>query len=165
MMRLLLPLLGLLLGACASAPPIDAGGAREGLSAETVAEAGPVFDGERVLWGGRIVEVRNEAEDTVIEILDYPLDSGQRPDTDATAGARFLVVQPGFLDPVDYAAGRLLTALGTLTPSRTARAGDAERVLPVVEAEALELWPPPRADAEWRSRPRVNFGFGIIIGR
>lgn len=155
----------LALAACASTPPLDSAGVREGLTPETVADGGAVFEGERVIWGGRIIETRNEAESSVLEVLGYPLDRGQRPDTDAEARARFLVVRDGFLDPADYAAGRLVTAVGTLGPNRRGSVGEAERVWPVLEAERVELWRESPASARTPAGPRFNFGFGVILGR
>ncbi len=154
----------LLAGCAATAPRFETAQVRTGLTPQSVIEGDAVFQGESVLWGGRIVETRNEADRTVLEVLAYPLDSDQRPDTDRDAGARFLVEREGFLDPADYEAGRLVTVQGMVQGTRGGRIGDADKTWPVVEARDIELW----QDEDRRSRgygsPRVNFGFGIILG-
>lgn len=155
---LVLPLLAV---ACAGQPPFEVDDVRSGLTPTRVAEGSEVFQGERVLWGGTIVDVRNESERTVIEVLSYPLDDDQRPDTTEAASGRFLAVKNGFLDPADYAAGRRITVKGNLGAAQEGRVGEAAYTYPVVMVDELQLW----TEVETRSsrEPRVNFGIGIIF--
>ncbi len=152
-----------LLAGCATPEPrFDAADVRAGITPADATEGDAVFEGERVLWGGRVIDVSNEAEHTVLEVLGYPLDGDQRPDTDASAGHRFLVREEGFLDPEDYAAGRLVSVVGTLGDNESGRIGDAERSWPVVRAEDIQLW---SERPSYRDRgPGVNFGVGVIFG-
>lgn len=158
-MRLLLALLApLTLVACASAP-LDAGDADRELRPREAALADDAED-RRVLWGGTVVGVTNEADFTLLEVLGYPLTRGQRPDTDRAATGRFLIREEGFLDPADYAPGREVSVVGTLSGTREGEVGDHAYTYPVVAADQLELWPRQTAA---RPSPRVNFGFGVIF--
>lgn len=158
-------LLGLLLAGCAATPPrFETAQVRTGITPQSVIEGDTVFQGESVLWGGRIIETRNEAEHTVLEVLAYPLGEDQRPDTDRDAGIRFLVEQEGFLDPADFEAGRLITVKGTVGGTRGGRIGEAEKTWPVVQAQDVELWTERDRWSRRDPSPRINFGFGIILG-
>ena len=115
--------------------------------------------GEQVLWGGVVVATRNLQNSTQLEILAYPLNSGQRPMTDRSAAGRFLALHAGYLEPKDYAAGREVTVLGTLSRVQEGKIGEAAYTYPVIEARGVHLWPEQQSE----SQPRVRFGFGIIL--
>jgi len=117
----------------------------------------PALDGERLLWGGVILGVTPLGDTTELEVLAYPLDRVQRPRPSASAQGRFLLVQPGFLEPLDYAVGRQITALGTLDGSADATIGEARRRVPRLLADQLHLWRPGQPGA----RPRFSIGIGI----
>lgn len=158
-MRLLTALLApLLLAACASGP-LDAENAETDVLPREAALAGGA-EGRRVLWGGTVVGVTNEAEETLIEVLGYPLGRDQRPDTDRGATGRFLIREAGFLDPADYAPGREVSVVGTLAGTRAGRVGEHAYTYPVVSASQLELWP---RRSSVPSPPRVRFGLGVIF--
>lgn len=118
--------------------------------------------GNLVAWGGVIVETKNLAEKTRIEVLSYPLDRRNRPDVDARPTGRFLVVHPGFLDPVNFASGRLITAVGQIAGTLPGTVGDAHYLYPVIETSRVFLWPTPQQEA---SQPQFHFGVGIGITR
>lgn len=156
--RALLPALvivALLVAGCASSPFSDAGG----VVAKGPADAlrGEIQPGERVLWGGRIVGVVNAADATELEILALPLDHADRPRASAEGGVRFVVRYPGFLEPVNYAPGRLLTALGRFSTVETRAVGEFDIEQPVIDARQIELW--PIRDP----RPQTQLGIGIGI--
>lgn len=155
---LVVTLLALLLAACA-AGPLDAGDARSDLRPREAALAGDA-EGQRVLWGGTVVAVTNEAERTLIEVLGYPLGRDQRPDTGRGAVGRFLIREEGFLDPADYAPGREISVVGPIAGTRDGRVGEHAYTYPVVAARQLELWP-RRSDRP--GPPRVRFGIGVIF--
>lgn len=157
---LILGLLTGLLSACATSPVAT--------EADQVQSLGPahVLDGlsqpgDRVIWGGRIVAVRNLADYTEISVVSYPLDGADRPQFDEEPGVRFLVRQPGFLEPVQYAPGRFLTILGSVSGVEYVEVDEFRLAHPVLEAERVHLWP---ADAaHWRSRTQFSLGVGIRL--
>lgn len=153
-------LLAFALAGCATQPRFDTADVRTGITPGEAVAGEPVLEGATVLWGGTVVAVRNAADVTRLEILSYPLGSDQRPNSRASAGARFLAEYPGFLDPAEYAPGTAVTVLGRISDWETLSVGDARRTLPVVGVDDIERWPEPRVD---RSRPRTGFSFGLGI--
>ena len=148
----------LLLCACASAP-VSLEGTDRSLQPGQVLDSFATVRGNRVAWGGVIVATDNQAEHTRIEVLAYPLDDRTaRPQTEGDAQGRFVVHRAGYLEPVDYAPGRILTVTGTLEEIEAGTVGEADYRYPVVRAEELHLWKP--RDNQSGS---FNFGFGILI--
>jgi outer membrane lipoprotein len=97
--------------------------------------------GERVRWGGSILEVKPEATATCITILSRPLDASARPQiTDASFG-RFLACGPGFYDPAVYAKDRSLTVLGTVEGVTAGTVDGAPYSFPRLRIESVHLWP------------------------
>jgi outer membrane lipoprotein len=109
-----------------------------------------------------IVDARNLADRTQLEVLGYPLDDRNRPDRDAQPVGRFLAMHPGYLETADYKEGRLVTVVGTVTEARTGTVGEARYVYPVVNVTALKLWPTEQQEA---AEPRFHFGIGVGITR
>ena len=96
--------------------------------------------GQRVRWGGAIVDTRPGKAETCIEILSRQLDDRARPhDGDANQG-RFLACREGFEDPAVFESGRDITVIGTLTGFVEGRIGEFRYVYPRVEADTLFLW-------------------------
>ena len=70
--------------------------------------------GERVRWGGMIVQTRPETDRTCFEMVSLPLDARARPRlVDQTYG-RFEACAPGFYDPEIYEQQREVTVVGTV---------------------------------------------------
>lgn len=158
----LLPLLiavALAAGCAGTGPRFDTEGVSRDLEPRQAARDG-VTD-RRVLWGGTILATAPQEDITQVEILAYPLDSGEQPLTDRDSRGRFLAIADGFLEPADYAEGRQVTVLGTLEETRTASVGEAEYHYPVVHTETIHLW--PRQSNSRRSEPRIHFGIGVGI--
>lgn len=70
------------------------------------------FRGQTVILGGHVIEVRNEARQTIVVVLQTPLGSGQEPLPPDRSEGRFMLQHDGFLDPEVFAKGRTLTAAG-----------------------------------------------------
>ncbi len=151
-----------LLGGCATGPRYDTQQVELELLPSQVSEDPESYRGGRVLWGGAIVVTRNLPEYTEIEVLGYPLDGSQRPRTGREPVGRFLVRQPGYLEEMKYARGRMITVKGELAAAAAGQVGEARYTYPVVEPEDLYLWPPTSREP---ARPRFHFGIGVIFGR
>jgi outer membrane lipoprotein len=147
-----------LLGACATAPKFDMAGVN---TATTPSDAARVDStrGTKVLWGGTIVHSKNLEQGTQLEVLAYPLDSRQRPITSREPLGRFIVEHPSYLETVDYAAGRLLTLIGTVTGTKQGKIDEASYTYPAVASEQLHLWSKSGED----SGPRLHFGVGVMF--
>jgi outer membrane lipoprotein len=70
------------------------------------------YRGQTVILGGHVIEVRNEARQTVIIVLQTPLGSGQEPLPPDQSEGRFMLQHEGFLDPEVFAKGRTITVAG-----------------------------------------------------
>lgn len=151
-----------LLAGCATGPRFDT---RTYSTAPTPAEAAidaALWQGNRVLWGGMVLNSANHENGTEIEVLAYPLASGQRPDTTRQPIGRFIVFKGEYLETVDFAEGRLVTVAGPFTTTRDGHVGDARYVYPQVDADELHLWP---AAAARRNDPQFSIGVGVLFGR
>jgi outer membrane lipoprotein len=147
--------LAVALGACATG--FDVGDAERGVTPRAAAENLAPLRGRVVAWGGTVVASRNLADRTELEVLAYPLDRANRPQRDAEPAGRFIAVHTGYLETADYAAGRALTAVGTVRATRAGTVGEARYLYPVLVVTRLQLWPKDPAPSE----PRVHFGIGI----
>lgn len=158
------PILIAALAACATTPPLDLAGVNRELTPAEAQAHPQEAQGQRVLWGGVIVGARNLAKGSELEVLGYPLTSSGKPDRNADPLRRFLITYPGYLEPVDYAPGRLVSAVGQVSGTREGAVGEMPYTYPVLATEQLHLWPP---EAARRTDPAVRFGVGIgvIFGR
>lgn len=99
------------------------------------------FVGSEVRWGGVIVLTRNEAEVSVVEVVERSLDGSGRPKLSDRSEGRFLARVPGFLEPTIYAQGREITVVGRLAEPRSGTIGESPYLYPVVDAQTYHLWP------------------------
>ena len=114
--------------------------------------------GARVRWGGTVVETMPEAERTCIEILARELDRSARPiDSDANHG-RFLACRDEFIDPEIFTNGREVTAVGRLESFRSGHVGEFVYEYPVLDAEAIYLWP-ERLETAWYGHAGYGWGY------
>lgn len=156
MRRLLFPLAAtVLLGACASVPrPLD--GEFAALTPQQVREQGG--SGQRVRWGGEIIQVDPASESTCFEILGRPLGSDARPLHRDEQQGRFLACRAGFFDPEVYTRGREVTVTGRVDGSERRKVGEYDYLYPRVAADAIYLW--PKASRVVRYYDPYPWGFG-----
>ena len=148
----------LMLAGCASTPTFDASQVEQSLTPQAVNAKPLESQGKSVLWGGTILDTRNLEDSTQIELLAYPLNSSQRPIQASKPLGRFIIRQPGYLEPTTYAQGRLLTVLGRVGDSQLGKIGEASYSYPVIFADKLQLWSPESESGN------STFHFGIGIG-
>jgi outer membrane lipoprotein len=125
-----------------------------------IAAAPERYHGLDIVWGGKIVDVRNLPDSTEVQIVAYPLDSAQRPDPNAPTLGRFIVTLPGYIEPFDFPAGRFVTLRGQIAGSRTLPIDEHDLVLPVVADASVHHWPVNFPYEE----PRVHFSLGVGVG-
>jgi outer membrane lipoprotein len=148
----------LLVSGCAT--PYDIGNADPRVTPVEAAKDVAGMLNHTVAWGGLIAAAKNLKDKSELEVVGYPLDSERHPDSDAKPTGRFLVIQTGYLETADYAPGRLITVVGTVTETRSGTVGEAKYIYPVVVATKLQLWPKPSTD---RREPSFHFGIGVGI--
>ncbi len=147
--------------ACATGPRYDTSQVASRLTPTQVTSDPAAHGGARVVWGGVIIVTRNQPGYTEMEILSYPLDSAQRPNTSRSEQGRFLVHHPRYLEGVDYAPGRLVTVSGKFEKVMEGKVGEAAYSFPLIQADDIYLWP---HDSREPSSPRFHFGIGVILG-
>ncbi|MCG6266518.1 Slp family lipoprotein [Vibrio furnissii] len=138
--RVFVALTALLLSACASLP--------EELTATSDAvvtdyAAWTQLDPSQhheVRLGGVIAKVTNLAHQTRVEVVNLPVDNAGRPSLTSEPQGRFVAYVKGFLDPVTYGEGRLITLVGTTGEPERGKVGDFEQLFPVMNAHGHYLW-------------------------
>ncbi|WP_455209930.1 Slp family lipoprotein [Kaarinaea lacus] len=144
---------------CASAPKFNLDGVDQSVQPRDVVANLERYQGKNVLWGGVIINSTNVKEGTQLEILVYPLKSDLKPDTEQGTLGRIIVFEDGYLETLDFAAGRLLTVKGNVRETKKGSVGEAVYTYTVVQAQQLHLW--PQKDEEGSSG--VRFGIGVMI--
>lgn len=129
----------LALAGCAVTPKPESNAPVSGITPDTAREGGQV--GERVRWGGVIVEVTPRQNETCFEISSRPLDDSGRPlSTDRNFG-RFIACSKEFYDPAVYVSKREVSVVGILTGSVDGKVGERDYRFPKVQADDIYLWP------------------------
>ncbi len=117
------------------------------------------FMGKTILWGGTIIETKNQTNATVIEVLAYPLNRFYRPQLEQDTLGRFLIRHKGYLEATHYTPGRLVTVKGVIREIQTGKIGNSSYQFPVVEDEQLHLWKKQQSS----SSGSFHFGIGISL--
>lgn len=134
---------------CMSLPEPLRDGPKQSPDPAQVQAAPGQYAGMTVRWGGVIVAVENGPAQSMVQVVSRPLSKSARPlETDQTSG-RFLVSISGFIDPVDYSAGREITIIGVLEGMEERNIGTYRYTYPRVKATNHYLWPlrpPPIQD-------------------
>lgn len=118
------------------------------------------YNGSIVLLGGVIVAVENQDKETVIEVMQQPLNSSLRPIKPGASAGRFLAGFTGFKDPAIYAPGRLITIVGMVKGSQVRPLGMMAYRYPVIGVAEDYLW---RARED--SNTTFSIGLGFVGGR
>ncbi|WP_169336980.1 Slp family lipoprotein [Algicola sagamiensis] len=92
-------------------------------------------------WGGVIAGVQNHQSTTEIEVVQFPLRNNGRPEVEGQTQGRFKIVVKGFLDPVVYQQGKVVTALGTIRDSIQGKIGEHPYLFPALTDVKIYLWP------------------------
>lgn len=161
LMRFILPTALLTLASCAPAPIYKTNTATVVATPAQVGQSPERYSNNEVIWGGRIVHVSNFADHSEIELLAYPLDSSQRPRANDSGSGRFMAVLHGYVEPLDYPAGSLMTVAGKLNGTRAGKVGEADYVFPLVDATQSHVWTPEEMS---KGRSNIQFGVGVGVG-
>lgn len=113
------------------------------------------FEGQTALLGGRIIKTEVKRDQTILEILQLPLDYQDRPDPSGPSEGRFLVAFDQYLDPAIFSEDRLITVVGRVVGTRMGKIGEIEYTYPLLTARGAHLWKEPYGP------PAFIFGIGI----
>lgn len=149
---------GLLLNACSQLPETLKNPPTPDVQVQETLSDSSSHLGRQVRWGGKLIEVQNNPDETILHILAFPLNYTGRPDLDEPAQGRFLVKTDNFLDPAVYAKDSEITAAGQLVHLADHRIGQKNLKVPVISLKDLYLWP------EYRQSYYPNCGYGPYYG-
>lgn len=93
-------------------------------------------------WGGTIASVENRPAETWLEIVSRPLQAYGRPAETGDSNGRFLARYKGFLDPMIFTKGRLITVVGKIEGEEQRQIDKFDYSFPVVAVDAFHLWEP-----------------------
>lgn len=160
MWRLIFLLVALLLSACATGPGFSVPEANRDIQPAQVSTKPELANKGKVVWGGVIASSKNLTDETRLEIIAYPLaGSSQRPKTGGATNGRFIIVQKGYLEPLDYAQGRKITVKGVVQGTEMGKIGEAQYRYPVLSPDEVYLWP---VQSERQGIP-IRFGIGFVF--
>lgn len=140
LVRLLLLSIFAMLTACASLPPQLASDQESVISDYTLWSQQDGHTERDVRLGGVIAQTTNLADRTRIEIVNLPIDASGRPNLAREPEGRFIGYVDGFLDPVTYSPGRLISVIGTTAPSERGNIGEYDYLFPVMKVNGYYLW-------------------------
>ncbi|TDF39622.1 Slp family lipoprotein [Alteromonadaceae bacterium M269] len=123
--------------------------------------------GEWVRWGGVIAEVSNKEDSTVVEMVQLPLRNYGRPIETRQSSGRFRVHVDGFLDPLVFREGRIITFSGTVDGVEEGAIGEYVYKFPKINSEGYELWEEARPVdvAAYNIYPYGIYPYGFVGGR
>jgi len=107
---------------------------------EDAASKAEQVKGKMLRWGGAIAKIENKADSTVFEMVYYPLNRYGRPISDDESMGRYRIHVNGFMDPMVYQVGRLMTFTAELNGLEKGLVGEHEYVFPTANAQAYYLW-------------------------
>ena len=96
--------------------------------------------GKLLRWGGAIAKVENKPNKTIFEMVHYPINNFGKPNSQAESTGRFRVEVEGFMDPMVYQIGRLMTFTGELNGLEKGLVGEHEYTYPVANVKGYHLW-------------------------
>ena len=132
----------LALAGCAIAPKPETNLPLSAITPEAAREG--THTGERVRWGGVIVDVEPRQNETCFEVSSRPLDESGRPlDTDRNFG-RFIACSKEFYDPAVYLPKREVSIVGTVASTVDGKVGERDYRFPKLKSEDIYLWPEVR---------------------
>lgn len=137
---LLIILLAVLAG-CATVPDeLEVDQNTSLISFDTVINSEDMPVGEKARWGGKIVSVENKKDVSEIEVVFFPENRTGKPQTNLASSGRFKVVVNGFVDPLVFEQGRLITVVGEVGQTHSGIIGEQSYDYPTVNAVGYYMW-------------------------
>jgi outer membrane lipoprotein len=99
-----------------------------------------VPDGGDVRLGGVIAKVTNLQDKTRVEVVNLPISSNGKPDINSEPKGRFVAYIDGYVEPLSFSEGRLVTFVGTSNGTEDGTIGDFPYTFPVMNVYNQRLW-------------------------
>jgi outer membrane lipoprotein len=101
------------------------------------------YKGTSVMFGGAVLGAKIIAEGTEIEVLQLPLDDGDRPSGPSELSeGRFLVIDPERRDPA-VLQNRLITVVGEVFGTKVQKLDEVDYSYPLLSARFIHVWRGP----------------------
>lgn len=154
-MKQLIPMIAMLaLVACSAVPDaLQVPDDKALVSYKAALEMPEQVVGQPARWGGVIAEVRNTDQDTVIEVVNFDLQSWGRPQPSDQSQGRFRAKVKGFVDPMVYKQGKEISFVGTIGQPESGTIGEYNYLFPVLQVTNKHLWP----ERKEPTRVEVNY--------
>lgn len=131
----------LVMAGCASVPQeIAVPDEQQLISYQRAVTSGEASIDQPARWGGVVVNTENKPEQTIIEVVYFPLKSNGRPDTSEQTLGRFKAVIDGFVDPIVFDEGRSITFVGKVGGVVSGLIGEQPYIYPTIQADTYYLW-------------------------
>ncbi|HGY3715396.1 TPA: Slp family lipoprotein [Citrobacter gillenii] len=133
--------LTLALSACASIPENIKGNNQPDIQKNftSVHNQPSLYKGQQARFGGKVINVINTKNDTLLEIAVLPLNNYAKPQIDARYQGRILASQKGFLDPVNY-RNHYVTILGTIQGNEPGFINKIPYNFVKVNLQGIQIW-------------------------
>ncbi len=103
-------------------------------------QVSPSQVGELARWGGKIVSVENKKDVSEIEVVFFPESRSGKPRVGDESLGRFKAVVKGFVDPLVFEEGRLVTVVGSVGELTEGVIGEQTYKYPTLDAKGYYMW-------------------------
>ena len=102
--------------------------------------AGDDILGKSARWGGIITNVENKPEQTLIEVVYFPLNHYGKPNASEETPGRFKAVINKFVDPIMFEEGRTVTFVGKVGKPLAGMVGEQPYMFPSLTVDNYYKW-------------------------
>jgi outer membrane lipoprotein len=111
-----------------------------------------------LILGGYILETNNMENETLITVIQAPLDIVDEPKSMDLTEGRFIVLHKGWLDPAVYRQERAITVAGTLIDSIAEKNETCPHPCLKIKSQEMHLVPEDYYYSTGYYWPSYNFG-------
>jgi outer membrane lipoprotein len=97
------------------------------------------FRGKFVILGGLVTGIRQSKEGVQLEVIEYPLDMEEMPDTSSVSGGRFLVNLPPDVGYATFKPGVLVTMAGEVAGKVVKPLESVEYTYPILVVKEIHI--------------------------
>ncbi len=95
---------------------------------------------QKARWGGKIVSVENKEKVSEIEVVFFPEGRNGKPNVGDASVGRFIARVEGFVDPLVFEQGRLITVVGEVGTKTEGIIGEQSYLYPTLNAMGYHMW-------------------------
>ena len=100
------------------------------------------YSGRLIIVGGNVVRTTNVSGVTFLEVVQRPLDSADKPLVAAPSEGYFMARCEGYLDPLTYTTGQIITLAGRVLGTHSEKQGEADVSYPLLACVEIYAWLP-----------------------